>query len=959
MADKEKSGLVSLEVETKQLEAAVKLVKTLEADWANLKKSGASLKVLADQEALIKEVAKAVDELMKTRQKADKEEKKAASDRLKESKDEIEQAKKLQKEAKQKERDDQKAAKEADKKAAADKKAQDIEQKAAEKREAAAQKEAKTREKEAAKAQKEADKKAAAERKVAEALEAENELLSRQADNIRELEQQNAILVKRRKQLSFTNEEDAKSFNELTAVIKANQERINSFNEDIGRHQGSVGDYLKVWEGLPGIAGQAGQAVGGLGEQMKGFISNPYAMVFAAIAAAVTTLFKAFLETSGGAEMMRKASAYLSAGWSQLRIIADSLADSLKNVSLSGAGFKQLGSDIFDGFVKKVTDPFKNWIGIVKSVFTLDFEGLGDKFKNLGVSLFDFFSPVSLENFKKLISGTADLAKKTNDLAKEYLDLNTIQRNLTFATMGYNEAIAKTQAELDLLQEKIGADSLSQKENEQAMKDAAIVAERLAAQKMGLARANLDAANAEVALGIKTKKSLDSMTESYQKQSEARIQVTEADNQYKDTLFKNREEISKRQMDWADLDLDILIDGYDNRKTIMERTAALETTTAAERAKLLSDFRAQEENNAAAAVETLQKFAKGKIDVNALMAIDDERVLKSRIKDLEITERMGLRLFEHIRERRTWNQDLTDVEINNAKLNEDAKKKQFDTALTTFQQEQALATLKFEAQKVSDAEKNAFELEQRKAMDEARLRLAQEAGIKMSETERLILEQQIANDTAAYESARKLAEGKMTLKEAETAAAMSALEFTKTAFGEESRLGKIAAKLQQALAMKKAILDFKGAILKAWNLPFPANIAAVATTVAGAAPLVASIASVKFARGGVLEGASHANGGIPVMGGHAEVEGGEYVVNKKSTSAFLPLLDSINSFQNWGDASGSSKSKFATGGILPSTDRQISQTSPNFVTEYVPVLVLDDLDDMQQSRAFVNSIIKG
>lgn len=48
----------------------------------------------------------------------------------------------------------------------------------------------------------------------------------------------------------------------------------------------------------------------------------------------------------------------------------------------------------------------------------------------------------------------------------------------------------------------------------------------------------------------------------------------------------------------------------------------------------------------------------------------------------------------------------------------------------------------------------------------------------------------------------------------------------------------------------------------------------------------------KFANGGLLDGPSHSQGGIKTPFG--ELEGGEYVVNRNSTTSFLPLLEKIN-----------------------------------------------------------------
>lgn len=59
---------------------------------------------------------------------------------------------------------------------------------------------------------------------------------------------------------------------------------------------------------------------------------------------------------------------------------------------------------------------------------------------------------------------------------------------------------------------------------------------------------------------------------------------------------------------------------------------------------------------------------------------------------------------------------------------------------------------------------------------------------------------------------------------------------------------------------------------------------------------VAKISSQQYMKdGGLLQGKSHAQGGIPVGNTGIEVEGNEYVVNKNTTMKNLPLLEYINS----------------------------------------------------------------
>lgn len=827
-------------------------------------------------------------------------------------------------------------------------------------REKAEAKAAALSEKAAAKAQADADKKAAAEQKIIDALLEENRILSKQADTLGEVEKQNALLVKQRKKLSLTNKDDIETFNQLTAQIKQNQDILNENNSAIGRHQGSVGDYLKVWEGLPGPISNAAGAVGGFGEQLKALASNPYAAIIALIAAAVATLGKAFMETAGGAKIMDNVLAYSRGTWDLVRMKAKEVGDSLSNITWekTANGAKNLATSLIGGFINRITDPFKNMISIFKSLFTWDFENIGGKFKKLGASIADFFTQGGYSGAKNMVKGLVSVGNEIDTLAKKQMNLIITQRNLEFATMGYNEAIAKQAAAVELLSSKVDADSLSQKENEKAAIDLVAATEKLAAMKRALAAANVAAAQAEVDNGVATGKSIDSMGESYKKLSDAKVAAIDADSEYAQTVFDNREKITKRAMDWADLDLDILIDGYDNRKTIMERTAAMETTTAAQRAKLLTDFKAQEDKNRNEALVTLQQFSKNKIDLAALESETDERALQNRIKDLGMTERMGIRLFELIRERRTWSQDLTELEINNAKLNADAQKQAFDKKIENFEKEQELEKLKFENKKTTDQEKAIFEAEQKLAADQMKLLAAQEFGLKMSEIETANLNQQILNDQTALASAKDTTKGKIELKQLEQQAVQNGLDMAIRAFGEESKIGKRLGQIKQVLALKDAFLQAKGALLKAWNsAPFPANLGAIATTALTTAPLVSAIAAIKFERGGMLKGRSHAQGGIPAMGGRVELEGNEAVINKKSTEAFYPILSAINSFQGWGNSFGGEKTKFATGGVLPSEDRLAG--TQDVQIKYQPVLLVQDVTDLQNSDSRVEAILRG
>ena len=123
--------------------------------------------------------------------------------------------------------------------------------------------------------------------------------------------------------------------------------------------------------------------------------------------------------------------------------------------------------------------------------------------------------------------------------------------------------------------------------------------------------------------------------------------------------------------------------------------------------------------------------------------------------------------------------------------------------------------------------------------------------------------------------------------------------------------------------------DATGAVTKAANNVFPWNLVAIAGTLAALISVVANVRSLKksfgdggiidtFANGGLVHGKSHAQGGekFAVGGRVVELEGGEAVINKRSTAMFGRQLSAMN-------AAGGGV-KFADGGLLnqPSFSQQ-------------------------------------
>lgn len=143
-------------------------------------------------------------------------------------------------------------------------------------------------------------------------------------------------------------------------------------------------------------------------------------------------------------------------------------------------------------------------------------------------------------------------------------------------------------------------------------------------------------------------------------------------------------------------------------------------------------------------------------------------------------------------------------------------------------------------------------------------------------------------------------------------------------------LQKDAYNKNKAWSISQAIINGALAITNIWaqhgGFPIVAGLlTAMSAAVTGAE--IAAIAAQKFARGGELHGASHANGGIKGFVGnrHIEAEGGEVIINKRSSAKHRKLLSLINSDNNWGvdfaNARGNSNTRFfARGGVLGGYD---------------------------------------
>jgi len=167
------------------------------------------------------------------------------------------------------------------------------------------------------------------------------------------------------------------------------------------------------------------------------------------------------------------------------------------------------------------------------------------------------------------------------------------------------------------------------------------------------------------------------------------------------------------------------------------------------------------------------------------------------------------------------------------------------------------------------------------------------------------------------------------------------------------------------------------AAINTWPIPAIPMMALAASTTA--AQLAIMAANKPYAKGGQLDGGvavgnRHRDGGIKVLGGRAEIEGGEFITNRLTTEKNIDLLEFVNSKKKKIDvndmlefySSGSvkknimkmsPKAKFADGGYIPPTlsnnidlDDRLMSAFENYSNRPVVVSVVDITNKQEDVR---------
>ena len=482
--------------------------------------------------------------------------------------------------------------------------------------------------------------------------------------------------------MSAEERKAAEQSEKLVTATREIYEEMKRLQEETGKYTLDVGNYKKAWSSLVGEMANAGGATGAVangfntvGVAANKLVGHPVIAVFVALFAMLNKLVESFQKTEEGITFMNQASAVLNGTMNVLVKISQSVYDYFKAVFNDPVGWiKNMGKMLYQNIVARfeaIPKLGKSAYNVLKAVFDLDAEALKQALEESGKALVTIGTGLETEQIKEYGNAIKELTQDIKDQVDAFTELANARRQTRIANRELEKQIADLSAQEQLLQAVADDATRSFKEREEAAAKADALTKQRASIQLQMAKQNLQYINTEIDLKKKAGQVDDELLDS---QVDAYKEVKEAEAEYRLAVQDNTKRINELKQDRLEKDLDILIDGFDNQKTINERLIADENKTFDERRKILEETRKLSDDSFAKQIETIQKFTGVQVEASELIAEQDAIALNQRIRSLGLSEIIEGRLLEIVRDRKTAIQDLNEAETS---LN-DAEKKAND-----------------------------------------------------------------------------------------------------------------------------------------------------------------------------------------------------------------------------------------------------------------------------------------
>lgn len=656
---------------------------------------------------------------------------------------------------------------------------------------------------------------------------------SEQSKKLALLKEQYASLSKAQRE-SAAGKEMLKNLQELDAQVKANDASMGNFQRNVGNYpkvfdltNTSIGKLVAGLQGMGGQAQTTGQFFSGAFTQMTTGLKT-FGKAFLTPPVAVVTV------VVGGIILL----------FEKLKEAFKKNDDAMTALQRAMASFQPIIDVVNKALNAMIERIVKVIDGIGKMVaFLSDWitgsEGAADTARNLVDSMDELeekerqYTVQAAKNAQEIADLRAKVAEKDKYTAKEREQYLQRAIDLETENLERQKDIAKQRLAILKQEAEQRNDSSDEMKNKIAQAEAEVY--RVQEQyNAGTRRLKAELSNLRIAEAKEAKETAKAVVQ-------ARKAMQEEETRTAEELAKKRLQIER---EYQDAMLGLIADGNERRLTEIELQTDREVEALRQRMSELAE------------TETTARAQ--------LQAMIDAKEAEAEAERRKVYEQMALDDY-------------------NAEL------EKIDTA-------RRLNTLKAD----TEQERIAAEIEAKTAEAEMLRNIDAETKAALFESEDAYLIKKMETEQALAELNQKAIDGeKQRLAQARQAAqqnaaaiggALGSLSSLLDQFGEDNREAAIASK---ALALGEIAVQTGLAIAKgtseAMSVPFPANIAAIATTVAtvlaNIASAVSTVKSAKFATGGVVEGDPTKIDSVPAM-----LTAGEVVLNADQQARLLYSL---------------------------------------------------------------------
>lgn len=513
---------------------------------------------------------------------------------------------------------------------------------------------------------------------------------------------------------------------ELTEQSRELYEQMKELDAQTGKNTLNVGNYASAVDALDDATGGAIGGVRALGNQFRKLLRNPIVLLIAAIVGGLKLLFDAFSRSEKGSEALAKATGAMNAVMSVLVKIAVKAVEAVERFAKDPIqGFKDLGSAI----VENVLDRLKAIPLIAKAAFDglkgilkFDSEAIQKAGEDMLSAVIQLQTGMDSEEQKEFGKAVAEVSEDIIKQTEAFIKLEAARRSVRKSNRELTKSVEQLSTEEQTLNNIVANTTKSFAEREEAAEKARKILEEKSNLEIQIARNNLKLINTEIGLRRKNGEDIESLLD---QQLASYKELAAAERAFTGAVQDNERERAELKQDRLERDLDILIDGFDNQKTINEQIIADETRTFEEREALLEKTKQLSDDSFRKQIETIQQFTGIAIDANDLITESDAVALNEKIRSLGLSEIIEGRLLEIVRDRKSANQDLSKSEqelaasktkalADEAKALEEANTKSRNLAFKKFENRQKLEKSEFDLIKRTAAEKERFELEAEK-----------------------------------------------------------------------------------------------------------------------------------------------------------------------------------------------------------------------------------------------------